>query len=150
MSASKTRTVRARQLLLVLVLLAGSASLQSSPPAQASDSLTIRFTPSAGTFVGNERVTLSTQAKADIHYTLDGSLPTAMSPVYRRPVTLDKSTRLRAIAIAPGGPTRAGPVATDSHGLLRWRLPGCHRQYSATIRSVARIADRIIRFPLIA
>src|SRR5688572_26152286 len=113
MSASKTRTVRARQLLLVLVLLAGSASLQSSPPVQASDSLTIRFTPSAGTFVGNERVTLSTQAKADIHYTLDGSLPTAMSPVYRRPVTLDKSTRLRAIAIAPGGPTRGGPVATE-------------------------------------
>jgi hypothetical protein len=113
MSASKTRTVRARQALLVLVLLAGSASLQSSPPAQASDSLTIRFSPSAGTFVGNERVTLSTQAKAAIHYTLDGSLPTVMSPIYRGAVTLDKSTRLRAVAIAPRGPTRGGPVATE-------------------------------------
>ena len=111
-SAGKTWTRRVRQALLFLALLAGSASLQSSPPAQA-DALTVRFSPSAGTFVGSEKVTLSTQAKADIHYTLDGSLPTAMSPVYRAPVTLEKSTRLRALAVAPGAPTRGGPVATE-------------------------------------
>ena len=37
------------------------------------------FRPGAGTFVASETVTLSVQAKADIHYTLDGSLPTAAS-----------------------------------------------------------------------
>lgn len=109
-SASTTRIVRARQALLVLVLLTFASRLQSSPPAQ-SDSLTVRFSPGAGTFVGGETVTLSVQARADIHYTLDGSLPTVMSPVYRGPVTLDKSTRLRAFAIADA--RRHGPVATE-------------------------------------
>jgi hypothetical protein len=96
---------------VLLVLLACSQSLESSPPAQA-DSLTVLFSPSAGTFVGSETVTLSVQARASIHYTLDGSLPTVMSPIYRGPVTLDKSTRLRAVAIVPDA-GRQGPVATE-------------------------------------
>ncbi len=100
--------MRARQAVLVLVLVTCSPRLQSSP-AQ-SDSLTVRFSPGAGTFVGSERVTLSVQGRADIHYTLDGSLPTVKSPIYRGPVTLDTSARLRAVAIAAG---RQGPVATE-------------------------------------
>ena len=102
---------RARQAVLVLVLLACSTSLESSLSAQAN-SLTVLFSPSAGTFVGSATVTLSVQARASIHYTLDGSLPTVMSPIYRRPVPLDKSTRLRAVAIVPGA-GRQGPVATE-------------------------------------
>lgn len=110
---SSTRTtwiLRARQAVLVVVLLTCSSRLDSSPPAQAN-SPAVLFSPRAGTFVGSETVTLSVQAKADIHYTLDGSPPTVMSPIYRRPITLDKSTRLRAVAIASGG--RPGPVATE-------------------------------------
>ena len=80
--------------------------------ARPVNSLTVLFSPSAGTFVGSETVTLSVQARADIHYTLDGSLPTVMSPIYRGPVTLDKSTRLRAVAIVPDA-ARQGPVATE-------------------------------------
>ena len=108
-SARKAWVHGARQVLVLLVLLAGSPSLQSSPPAQ-SDALTVRFSPGAGTFVGSETVALSVQTAADIHYTLDGSLPTAASPVYRAPLTLDKSTRLRAVAIGAGAP---GPVAAE-------------------------------------
>src|SRR5688572_26823229 len=116
-SASRTRTLRARQAVLVLVLLACSSSLESSPPAQ-SDSLAVLFSPSAGTFVGSETVTLTVQGRASIHYTLDGSLPTAMSPIYQGPVTLDKSTRLRAVAIVPGAPIRGGAGgATADAGL---------------------------------
>ena len=116
-NACETWTLRARQAALVLVLLACSSSLESSPPAQ-SNSLTVLFSPSAGTFVGSETVTLSVQASADIHYTLDGSLPTVMSPIYQGPVTLDKSTRLRAVAVVPGAPTRGGSSgATDDAGL---------------------------------
>ena len=121
-----------RRAVLVLGLLACGTSLESSPPAFAlarfgeagsaqADSLAVRFSPSAGTFVGSETVTLgvrgsasqggASQGGASIHYTLDGSLPTATSPVYREPVTLDKSTRLRAVAIAPGA--SQGPVATE-------------------------------------
>lgn len=117
----------ARYTLLILALLACSSSLESSPPAQA-DPLTVAFSPRAGTFVGSETVALSVQGSvsqsgdsqsgvspsgAVIHYTLDGSLPTAASPVYREPLTLDRSTRLRAVAIAAGAPARGGPVATE-------------------------------------
>jgi hypothetical protein len=109
---------------LVLVLLACASSLESSPPSQSED-LTVLFSPSAGTFVGSETVTLRVDARADIHFTLDGSLPTVMSPVYRGPLALDKSTRLRAVAIRRGAATRGssgdataaaalqGPVATE-------------------------------------
>jgi hypothetical protein len=109
---------------LALVLLAWASSLAPSWAAEANP-LAVLFRPGAGTFVASETVTLSVQAKADIHYTLDGSLPTAESPVYQSPLTLDKSTRLRAVAIAPGPSTRRGsggavanvrpqgPVATE-------------------------------------
>src|SRR5438128_2018504 len=105
-------TLRARHAALILVLVVCSSRLEAAPRVQASP-LTIAFSPSAGTFVDREKVTLRVRGKADIHYTLDGSLPTATSPVYRGPITLDKSTRLRAFAVAPGAPTResVGPVA---------------------------------------
>jgi hypothetical protein len=116
-SASKTWTLRARQAVLVLVLLACSSSLGSSPRAQAN-SLTVLFSPGAGTFVGSETVTLSVPVRADIHYTLDGSLPTVTSPLYQQPLTLENSTRLRAVAIGRGAGTAAdaglqGRVATE-------------------------------------
>ncbi len=110
-SARKTWSLRARRAALV-VLLACSTILESSPRAQA-DSLAVLFSPTSGTFVGSETVSLSVQARAAIHYTLDGSLPTAMSPSYRGPVSLDKSTRLRAVAMADA--RLQGPVATESY-----------------------------------
>ena len=123
-STRNARTQRARRSVLVLVLLACASGLTFSQPAP-SNPLAVLFTPAAGTFVGSETVTLSVQAGADIHYTLDGSLPTAMSPIYRAPVTLDQSTRVRAVAIVPDPPSRGssgaaaadarrqGPVATE-------------------------------------
>ena len=118
-SASKRWTQHARHAALGLILLASSSSLESSPPGQA-DALTVLFSPGAGTFVGSETVTLSVQARADIHYTLDGSLPTVTSPIYQGPLTLNTSTRLRAFAIIPGAPGSAvagtgqqSPVATE-------------------------------------
>jgi len=112
-SSVTTWTPRVRRVVVLLVLLVSSSSLRSARPVQ-SDALAVRFSPAAGTFVGSETVTLSVQGQADIHYTLDGSLPTATSPIYREPVTLDTSTRLRAIAIAPGAGLQ-GRVATESY-----------------------------------
>ena len=109
-SASIRWTLRARQAALVLAVLTCAPRLESSPPAQ-SKSLAVLFSPGAGTFVGSETVTLSIQGNADIHYTLDGSLPTVASPIYQAPVTLDKSTRLRAVAIASDA--SQGPVSTE-------------------------------------
>ena len=117
-----TRT--GRQALLILFLLASWSPLESAAPGQSTD-LTVRFSPSAGTFVGSETVALTVQARADVHFTVDGSLPTESSPIYQSPVTLDRSVRLRAVAITRGAPTRRdasdgtadartqGPVATE-------------------------------------
>jgi hypothetical protein len=96
---------------LALVLFACVSSLESAPQGQANP-LAVHFSPGAGTFVGTETVTLSAPSGADIHYTLDGSLPTATSPIYGMPLTLEKSTRLRAVAVMPG---REGPVATETY-----------------------------------
>ena len=108
-----------RRACLALLLLACSSNLESSRAGQAN-ALDVRFSPGAGTFVGSETVTLRVQARADIHYTLDGSLPTVTSPIYKGPLTLDSSTRLRAFAIIPGalggavaGTGQQGPVATE-------------------------------------
>ena len=90
--ASGVWTRRGRQLVLILGLLAGSPSL-AAPAFAQTDPLAVRFSPGAGTFVGTETVTLSVQSGAEIHYTLDGSLPTELSAIYRKPITLDTSTR---------------------------------------------------------
>lgn len=114
--ASTSRTRHARHAALGLVLLVCSSSLESSRQ-QHADALTVHFNPPAGTFADTQTVTLHAEAAADIHYTLDGSLPTAASPVYRGPLTLDASTRLRALAVASGsanaGTRQQGPVATE-------------------------------------
>ena len=120
MSSASTGWPRhARRAALGLVLLACSSSLEASRLGQAN-ALTVRFSPGAGTFVGSETVTLSVEAWADIHYTLDGSMPTVTSPIYDGPLTLDTSTRLRAVAVTPGasgsaggGRGQQGPVATE-------------------------------------
>ena len=39
---------------------------------------------------------------SEIHYTVDGSTPTAESPVYSEPMTFTETTTLKAIAIKDG------------------------------------------------
>jgi hypothetical protein len=112
-STARTWTPRHR-LAAGLVLLVSASGVGALLPAQAPpDGPKIVFSPSAGTFVARQVVTLTADATAGIHYTLDGSLPSADSPVYRGPLTLDQSTRLRAVAIPSGPLARAGPVATE-------------------------------------
>lgn len=62
----------------------------------------------APTFTGDTQFTESTQVSmsaesgAQIHYTLDGSTPTASSALYSSPVTLNDTTTIKAIAIKDG------------------------------------------------
>lgn len=51
------------------------------------------------------KVDLSTLDKADIHYTLDGSTPTAGSAKYNGPIMIKKDAKLRAAAFRPVGQT---------------------------------------------
>jgi hexosaminidase len=52
-----------------------------------------------------ERVTLSTETLVpEIRYTLDGSVPTAASPLYHAPFVLDSGATIRAVAFRSGSP----------------------------------------------
>lgn len=57
---------------------------------------------SDGVFDGVENVTVTLSAGGEIHYTLDGSTPTASSPVYTEPLVLTKTGVVRALNIQSG------------------------------------------------
>ena len=53
-------------------------------------------------FEESTEVSMSAEAGATIHYTLDGSTPTAESTVYSTPITLSDTTTVKAIAVKDG------------------------------------------------
>lgn len=55
---------------------------------------------------GEVVVTLETEGTADIHYTLDGSQPTATSPKYEAPLRIKQNAEVKAIAVRPTGNSR--------------------------------------------
>ena len=59
--------------------------------------------PISGTYDGTQTITMSTTVKgSEIKYTLDGSEPTEKSPTYTEPVTVDKSTVVKAVTYRKG------------------------------------------------
>lgn len=62
------------------------------------------FSPAPGTYVGNQSVTITADQGATVHYTTDGSEPSASSPVYSEPIPLPapSTTTVRAIAVKDG------------------------------------------------
>ena len=61
------------------------------------------FSPAGGTYTTIQTVTISDATTgATIHYTTDGSTPTASSPVYSTPITLTASATVKAIAVESG------------------------------------------------
>lgn len=55
-----------------------------------------------GTYSGETPFDISLQAEGEIHYTLDGSIPTENSELYTGPIRMEKSGVLRAAAMEPG------------------------------------------------
>ena len=53
-------------------------------------------------FTETTQVSMSGPAGAEIHYTLDGSIPTAESALYESPITLSETTVVKAIAVKDG------------------------------------------------
>ena len=53
-------------------------------------------------FEESTQVSMSAEAGATIHYTLDGTVPTAESTLYEGPITLSETTTVKAIAIKDG------------------------------------------------
>ncbi len=70
-----------------------------------SPSISPAFDPVPGEFTAPQSVTLSTPTpNAAIYYTTDGSTPTAASTLYTGPIRVEKTTTVRAIAVAPNQP----------------------------------------------
>lgn len=62
------------------------------------------FSPVPGTYTSEQVVAISDSlAGTQIHYTIDGSTPTASSPLYTTPVHIDNSILLQAVASSPQG-----------------------------------------------
>ena len=62
------------------------------------------FSPKAGTYSEAQTVTISCETEGiTIHYTTDGTTPTAESSIYDGPITIDKTTTLKAIAVSEEG-----------------------------------------------
>ncbi|MEO6035314.1 MAG: chitobiase/beta-hexosaminidase C-terminal domain-containing protein [Verrucomicrobiota bacterium] len=75
------------------------------------------ISPVGGTFLNNVSVALSTvTAGATIHYTTDGTTPTAGSTVYANPFTLSTTTTVKAVATKPGMSESAVASATFLNG----------------------------------
>jgi hypothetical protein len=73
--------------------------LAPQPPTAATPT----FSPPGGTYSSAQSVTISdTTPGAAIHYTTNGSTPTASSPVFTVPISISSTTTLKAIATASG------------------------------------------------
>jgi hypothetical protein len=63
----------------------------------------VKLAPAPGNFTTEQSVSLSNSTpEALIHYTTDGSTPTANSTVYSAPLAVIETTTIKAIASAPG------------------------------------------------
>jgi 6-phosphogluconolactonase (cycloisomerase 2 family) len=90
---------------------AGSSQSESPPPPQSA--ATPGITPASGTFTAAQSVTITdATAGATIHYTTDGSTPTASSPTYQAAIPLSSLTTVQAMAIAPNYANSAVASAT--------------------------------------
>ncbi len=84
----------------LLVAVAGVAL--PSTAAAAEDVAAPTFSQPGGRYTAPTTVELTAAAGAEIRYTLDGSMPTAQSPVYTSPLILDETTNLAAVSIQDG------------------------------------------------
>ncbi|MEO8663163.1 MAG: chitobiase/beta-hexosaminidase C-terminal domain-containing protein [Bryobacteraceae bacterium] len=88
-------------------LLASTALLLS-----ATSALPPTFSPPAGIYNATQVVSMASATPgAVIHFTLNGSTPTAASPVYSHPLAISGSTVVRAIASLPAEPDSAASAS---------------------------------------
>lgn len=89
-----------------------AAAPAPAPVAAPAPAAAATFSPGAGTYTGQQLVTLSSATPgAVIHYTTDGTAPSAASPVYTGPIPVNGNTTIRAVVLAPGLPESAQSAA---------------------------------------
>jgi hypothetical protein len=97
LTVSQTTTIKA---------MAAKSGMTNSAVASATYTLQVvtpAFSPAAGTYISSVAVTISDATPgATIHYTTNGSTPTAGSPVYTGPISVTLTTTIKAMAMANG------------------------------------------------
>ncbi len=100
---------------LTLKAKAWRTGMPTSQTAAALYSLKVQTpatSPPAGTYTSAQTVTLSTTtANATLRYTVDGSTPTASSPLYTTPLSIATTTTVRAMGFRTGWNSSAVMVA---------------------------------------
>jgi gliding motility-associated-like protein len=75
-----------------------------------------QFDLAPGFYTGTQTLTLSTtDPSATIHYTTDGSTPTATSPIYSSPISITSTTVVRAIGVSSDPNTPDSFVETNTY-----------------------------------
>ena len=69
------------------------------------------FTPTGGSFIASQEVTITAEDGADIYYTVDGTTPTIESTKYTDAFAITETTTVKAIAVK-GGVTSSEATAT--------------------------------------
>jgi hypothetical protein len=90
----------------IRAMASGEGFIQSAVSSASFTSLgqtpAVSFLPGSGTYTTAQMVSLSdTDTKATIHYTTDGSIPTASSTPYTGPIAIPASMTITAVAIDP-------------------------------------------------
>ncbi|MDE3155355.1 MAG: chitobiase/beta-hexosaminidase C-terminal domain-containing protein [Acidobacteriota bacterium] len=102
-----------------LKAMAVAASMPDSNVNAATYTMTLpapTFNPPAGTYFQSQSVSLASSVSgATIHYTLDGTDPTAGSPTYSSPLAVDATTVVKAIALRTGWTD--SPIGTATYTL---------------------------------
>ena len=87
----------------VLASYTGSSSLAASADGlnEFVIPLTPVITPAGGTYESQQVVTIASPTKSGVvYYTLDGSQPSRFSTMYSKPITVDYSKTVKAVAVA--------------------------------------------------
>jgi len=62
----------------------------------------VAISPATGTYASAQNVSLKSVFGAEIHYTVDGSVPTLSSPLYATAIAVKSTTTINAIAVTDG------------------------------------------------
>ncbi|MFZ0746155.1 MAG: alpha-amylase family glycosyl hydrolase [Terracidiphilus sp.] len=90
-------------LFMCFALLAGCGGGRSTPPTPIPQAATPVLSVSTGTYTTLQSVAISESiAGATIHYTTDGTTPTAASAAYSAPIPVAVTTTIEAFAVASG------------------------------------------------
>lgn len=109
---------------------AGETAAVTVPPYDAPEQAASPvFSPAGGSYTGQQSVTITCETEgAVIHYTTDGTEPTADSPVYSGPIPVTESLTIKAVAVKDG--LADSPVVSAVYTILP--VP---KSYTVTVKN---------------